>query len=449
MITKKNILIFLILITVSAFTFSQSETLKENNQPYIDSGNTAWVLISSALVLFMTAPALALFYGGLVKKKNVLNILMQCLMTLAIISVLWVTVGYTLAFSPGKGILSGFIGDFSWIFLKNININDPSPYFISQESARIPHLVYVIFQGMFAVITPALIIGAFAERIKFSSYLAFIIAWFFLVYIPVAHWVWSSNGWLFKMGALDFAGGTVVHINAGIASLITAIMIGKRENLKPTPPHNLIFTFTGAAMLWFGWFGFNAGSALAADGLAANAFIVTNVAAATAAITWAILDWIFHKSPTILGAATGAVAGLVAITPAAGFVNIESAIIIGLVVSIICYFMVVVVKNKFGYDDALDAFGVHGIGGIWGALATGIFATNTIQSGYSGLLNGNPKQLLIQVIATIVTLTYSAIVTFAVFKIIDLMMKVRVSYNDEAVGLDVSQHSERGTTIIE
>ncbi len=449
MITKKNILIFVILITVSALTFTQTDASKDNNAPYIDSGNTAWVLISSALVLFMTAPALALFYGGLVKKKNVLNILMQCLMTLAIISVLWVTVGYTLAFSPGKGALSGFIGDFSWIFLKNININDPSPYFISQESARIPHLVYVIFQGMFAVITPALIIGAFAERIKFSSFLAFIIAWFFLVYIPVAHWVWSSTGWLFKMGALDFAGGTVVHINAGIASLITAIMIGKRENLKPTPPHNLIFTFTGAAMLWFGWFGFNAGSALAADGLAANAFIVTNVAAAMAAITWAILDWIFHKSPTILGAATGAVAGLVAITPAAGFVNIESAIIIGLVVSIICYFMVVVVKNKFGYDDALDAFGVHGIGGIWGAIATGIFATNTIQSGYSGLLNGNPKQLVIQVIATLVTLAYSAIVTFIIFKIIDVIMKVRVTIKDEAIGLDVSQHSERGTTIIE
>jgi Amt family ammonium transporter len=417
-------------------------------EPFIDSGNTAWVLICSALVLLMTAPALALFYGGLVKRKNVLSVLMQCFVILAVVSLQWVICGYSLAFGPGKGALAGFIGSFDWAFLKNVGM-EPSPYYISQATARVPHLAFMIFQCMFAVITPALIIGAFAERMKFSAFLIFSVAWSFIVYDPIAHWVWSADGWLFKLGALDFAGGTVVHINAGIAALITAFVIGKRKHLKAVPPHNLTYTMIGASMLWFGWFGFNAGSGLAADGLAASAFVVTNTAAAMAGITWAALDWIFSKRPTILGIATGAVAGLVAITPAAGFVDVTGAIWIGLIVSIVCYVFVVIIKHKLGYDDSLDAFGVHGIGGIWGAIATGIFATPVIQSSYSGLLAGNPKQLWIQLVAVGVTIVYSSIATFIIFKVIDMVIGVRVTEKEEAMGLDVTQHNERGMTIVE
>jgi ammonium transporter, Amt family len=373
---------------------------------------------------------------------------MQCFIILAVLSLQWVTCGYTLAFGPGKGVLAPFIGSLDWAFLNNVGLG-VSPYYISQSTARVPHLAFVIFQAMFAVITPALIIGAFAERIKFAGFLVFTIAWSFLVYDPVAHWVWSGDGWLFKMGALDFAGGTVVHINAGIAALVTAVMIGKRKNLRPQAPHNLPYTMMGAAMLWFGWFGFNAGSALAADGLAASAFVATNTAAAMAACTWAGLDWVFSKRPTMLGAATGAVAGLVAITPAAGFVDITGAIIIGLVVSSICYFFVVVVKPKLGYDDSLDAFGVHGIGGIWGAIATGIFATPAIQAAYSGVLAGNPKQLTIQFIAVGATILYSTVVTVILFKFVDMVIGVRVTEKEEAMGLDVTQHNERAVTIVE
>jgi len=302
---------------------------------------------------------------------------------------------------------------------------------------------------MFAVITPALIIGAFAERIKFSGFLIFTLAWSFLVYDPIAHWVWSADGWLYKLGALDFAGGTVVHINAGIAALVVACVIGKRKHLKVVPPHNLPFTMIGASMLWFGWFGFNAGSALAADGLAASAFVVTNTAAAMAGVTWAALDWILTKRPTMLGAATGAVAGLVAITPAAGFVDVTGAIWIGLIVSAVCYFFVVVVKHRVGYDDALDAFGVHGIGGIIGAVATGLFATPLVQSACSGAFSGNIRQLWIQLAATGVTIVYSLVVTFVIFKVVDMTVGVRVSEKEEAMGLDVSQHNERAMTIVE
>ncbi len=441
----KNIFFSLALTIVGAgYVFGQDAA----SAPVVDFGNTAWVLVSAALVMFMTAPGLAMFYGGLVKKKNVLNVLMQSFITLAVISLQWVIIGYSLSFGPGKGGLAGFIGSFDWAFLRNVGF-EPSPYFISQATARIPHLAFMIFQAMFAVITPALIIGAFAERMKFSTFLVFTVLWATLIYDPIAHMVWSADGYLYKLGALDFAGGTVVHVNAGIAALVTAIVIGKRKNLKPTPPHNLTYTLLGAAMLWFGWFGFNAGSALAADGLAASAFVVTNTAAAAAALTWAILDWIFSGRPTILGVATGAVAGLVAITPAAGFVGLGGSLIIGLGVSLICYFMVVVVKAKFGYDDALDAFGVHGIGGIWGAIATGLFATPIIQSAYKGLFSGNPKQLLIQLLAVGITIVYSFVGTLIIYKVLDWTMGVRVNEKDEAMGLDVTQHNERGYTVIE
>jgi Amt family ammonium transporter len=416
--------------------------------PYVDFGNTAWVLMSAALVMVMTAPALALFYGGLVKRKNVLSVLMQCFAILAIVSLQWVVFGYSLAFGPGHGPLAGLIGSFDWAMLKGVGL-EPSPYFVSQATARVPHLAFMIFQAMFAVITPALIIGAFAERIKFSSFVVFTLLWATLVYDPIAHWVWSADGWLYKMGALDFAGGTVVHINAGIAALVTAIIIGKRKNLRPVPPHNLAYTMIGASLLWFGWFGFNAGSALAADGLAASAFVMTNTATAVAGLTWAALDWMLTRRPTMLGAATGAVAGLVAITPAAGFVGLGGAMAIGLVVSLVCYFFVVVVKNKFGYDDSLDAFGVHGVGGIWGAIATGIFATPAVQAAASGMLYGNPKQVLVQLTAVGATIVYSGVVTFVLFKLVDVTMGVRVTETEEAMGLDVTQHNERAVTIVE
>jgi len=302
-----------------------------------------------------------------------------------------------------------------------------------------------MFQCMFAVITPALIIGAFAERMKFRGFLIFSLLWAILVYNPIAHWVWSADGWLNKLGALDFAGGTVVHINAGIAALVTAIMLGKRKLPKGqhiTPPHNIPFVVIGAALLWFGWFGFNAGSGLAADGLAANAFLVTHIAAAAAALSWVLLDWFSNRKPTVVGISTGAVAGLVAITPAAGFVDVSGAIIIGLLVSVMCFFMVSVVKRKLGYDDSLDAFGVHGIGGIWGAIATGLFATPMIQSAYSGAFYGNPKQLGIQLIAILVTLIYSGVLTALIFKIVEKTLGIRATDEEEILGLDLTQHDE-------
>ncbi len=424
------------------------ETVVAAVTPYVDFGNTAWMLMCAALVLLMTAPGLGLFYGGLVKRKNILSILMQSMVTLALVSVIWVTVGYSLAFGPGHGALAGFIGGLDWAFLKNVGM-DVSPYYISQANARIPHLVFMIFQCMFAVITPALIIGAFAERMKFSAFVLFTIAWSLLVYAPIAHMVWSADGWLFKLGALDFAGGTVVHVNAGIAALVVAIMIGRRKDSKIAPPHNLVFTMVGAALLWFGWFGFNAGSGLAADGLAASAFVVTHIAAAMAALAWGALDWLFHRKPTMFGVATGAVAGLVAITPAAGFVDVTGALIIGAVVSLVCYVFVVFVKGFFKYDDALDAFGVHGIGGIWGAIATGLFATPVIQSAYKGFFFGNPDQLKVQLIAVGFTIVYSFILTAVIYKVVDLVIGMRVSEKEEAIGLDVSQHNERAYTLLE
>ena len=412
--------------------------------PYIDFGNTAWMIVATALVMLMTIPGLALFYGGLVRQKNVLNILMQCFILTAVITLEWVFFGYSLAFSSSTGALAPYIGGLDWAFLNGIGINDVSPYYISQATARIPHLSFVLFQCMFAVITPALIIGAYAERIKFKGFLIFSLLWAIVVYNPVAHWVWSADGWLFKMGALDFAGGTVVHINAGIAALVMTIMIGNRRNYNnhPTAPHNIPLVVIGAALLWFGWFGFNAGSGLAADGLAISAFLSTHVATATAAMAWALMDWTINKKPTVIGICTGAVAGLVAITPAAGFVGVFGAVVIGILVAVACFFMVSVVKHKLGYDDSLDAFGVHGVGGIIGAMATGLLATPAIQSSYSGLFYGNPKQLWIQLIATVVTIVFSGLMTYILFKVVDKTVGIRATQKEEIAGLDISQHNE-------
>jgi ammonium transporter, Amt family len=408
----------------------------------MNAGDTAWVLMSTGLVMLMT-PGLAFFYGGMVRRKNVLGVLMQCFTILCVLSLQWVLFGYSLSFAPSKG----FFGSLSWIGLNGVGLEPYKDY-----APTIPHQAFMIFQAMFAVITPALIIGAFAERMKFSAFLLFTILWATFVYDPVAHWVWGVGGWLRDLGALDFAGGTVVHINAGIAALTVALLLGKRKGYKdkPIPPHNLPHTVLGTALLWFGWFGFNAGSALAANGLAVNAFVVTNTAAATAGLTWAFIEWIHNGKPTIFGTVTGAVAGLVAITPAAGFVGVLSAIAIGIGVSVFCFLMVAVVKPWLGYDDSLDAFGVHGIGGIWGALATGLFASKAINSaGANGLFFGNPKQFLIQVAAVGVTIVYSLIATVIIYKIVDWVIGMRVAERDEIIGLDLTQHNENAYTLLE
>lgn len=451
---KKYIIFLIALLTlISLPALAQETTIT----PTIDAGDTAWMIVATAFVLLMSIPGLALFYGGLVRRKNVLSVFMQVFILVAVISIEWVMFGYSNAFGSNSiEALKPFIGGFDWAFLKNINISDLSPTFISHSQptadggtiGTIPHVVFIMFQCMFAIITPALIIGAFAERIKFKGFLLFSLLWAILVYNPVAHWVWSGDGWLFKMGALDFAGGAVVHINAGIAALVTAIMLGKRRDYKghALPPHNIPFVAIGAALLWFGWMGFNAGSGLAADGLAGSAFMVTHIAAATAALTWAILDWIVGKKPTVVGISTGAVAGLVAITPAAGFVDISGALLIGLLVSLICFFMVAIVKPKLGYDDSLDAFGVHGIGGIIGALATGLFASPAIQAAYSGGFYGNWSQFGIQAISVIATIAFSGIMTYILFKITDKLVGIRASDKDEAIGLDESMHNETAYT---
>lgn len=432
--------------------------------PKIDGGDTAWMIVATAFVLMMTIPGLAFFYGGLVRQKNVLNIMMQCMIITAVVTLQWVIFGYSLSFGSTEGALKPFIGGFNWAFLKGIHISDLSPYFISHSQptgklladgspemvGTIPHIIFILFQGMFAVITPALIIGAFAERIKFSGFLVFTILWATFVYDPIAHWVWSADGWLYKLGALDFAGGTVVHINAGIAAIVTALMLGKRRSYKghAMPPHNIPYVVLGAALLWVGWFGFNAGSGLAADGLAGNAFLVTHVATAAAAVSWVVLDWIFNKKPTVVGIATAAVAGLVAITPASGFVDITGALLIGIFVSVLCFIMVGYVKPRFGYDDTLDAFGVHGMGGIWGAIATGLFATTSVQN-YSGLFYGNGEQFVKQLIATGVTIAYSGIVTAILFKITDWVVGIKVTQKEEGVGMDLTQHKEVAYTMVD
>jgi ammonium transporter, Amt family len=448
---KRLIVVTVLLLALFAAGFVAAQDVKPAETPAaaapaeaapkMDTGDIAWVLISTALVMLMT-PGLAFFYGGMVGRKNILSILMQCFILLCVISLQWVLFGYSLSFAPAKG----FWGGFDWVGLTGVGLTPFKDY-----AATIPHQLFMVFQLMFAIITPALMIGAFAGRMKFSAFLVFTVLWATFVYDPVAHWVWGVGGWLKDLGALDFAGGTVVHINAGIGAFMIALFIGKRNGgSRAILPHNLPFTLLGTALLWFGWFGFNAGSSLGANELAVNAFVVTNTAAAAAGLTWALLDWILNDKPTVLGTATGAVAGLVAITPAAGFVGAVSAIIIGIFVSIFCYIAVTIVKPKFGYDDALDVFGVHCIGGVWGALATGLFASKAINpAGADGLFFGNPKQFLVQVIAVAVTLVYSFVASLILYKIVDAVMKMRVTEKDEIIGLDLTQHHENAYTVIE
>jgi Amt family ammonium transporter len=404
--------------------------------PKIDTGDTAWVLTSSALVLAMTAPGLVLFYGGMVRRKNALGTMMHSFIILCLISVQWVLWGYSMAFGPDKGHI---IGGLEWFGLNGVGLDPNTDY-----AGTIPHQAFMIFQAMFAVITPALIVGAFAERMKFSAFLVFTLLWATFVYDPLAHWVWGVGGWLRNLGALDFAGGTVVHISSGVSALVCAIVLGKRigHGNEPMPPHNLPLTLIGASMLWFGWFGFNAGSAVASGGLATSAFVVTNTATAAAALGWMFTEWAHRGKPTVLGAASGAVAGLVAITPASGFVGPISSIMIGIGAGVICYFAVVV-KNRFGYDDALDVFGVHGIGGTWGALATGLFASKAVNpGGNDGLFFGNPGQMIPQILAVSATWILAIVGTFIVLKVVDIVMGLRLAKEEEVTGLDLSQHNE-------
>ena len=435
----------LVMTAVMAGLFSASAWADGTAEatPALDTGNTAWMITATALVLLMSIPGIALFYGGLVRQKNVLSVIMQTMLIVGVVSILWIAIGYSWAFGTGfkesGSPLFAVIGGFDKVFLNGITPSTLTP-------TGIPELVFVMFQCMFALITPALILGAFAERIKFKGYMVFIILWTVLAYFPMAHWVWGG-GFLQEMGAIDFAGGTVVHINAGISALVMALMIGKREDYKvghPITPHNIAFVFLGTSFLWLGWFGFNAGSGLAADGIAANAMLVTHVATATAAVVWMCIDWLFNKKPTTVGACTGAVAGLVAITPAAGSTGLLGAFCIGLITPIVCFFMVAVVKPKFKYDDSLDAFGVHGIGGVVGSILTGVFATRCItgDAGAEGALYGDWHQLGVQVIATLVSIAFSAAVTFVLYKVVDRFVGIRVGKRVEEEGLDIYEHGE-------
>jgi Amt family ammonium transporter len=405
-----------------------------------NAGNTAWLTMSTILVMLMTIPGLALFYGGLVRSKNILSIIMQCFSLTAVISILWIAFGYSWVFGTGfQGTgLGAFIGGFDKIFLNGVGINSV------MTPSGVPEITFCMFQCMFAVITPALIVGAFAERLKFSSFLIFSILWSLLVYNPMAHFVWGG-GWLQQLGALDFAGGTVVHINAGVSALVMAVMLGRRSDYKPgrpIPATNVTYVFLGAAFLWLGWFGFNAGSGLTADGLDANAFLVTHLCTCVAAMTWMAIDWICSGRPTTVGACTGAVAGLVAITPAAGSTGVMGAMVIGFVTACCCYWMVAYVKPKLGYDDSLDAFGVHGVGGILGSILTGVFATAAITGGAKGALYGDWHQLGVQCLATLFSIVYSGVITFVLFKIIDKTMGMRVDKRVEEEGLDIYEHGE-------
>ena len=406
-------------------------------QPKIDKGDTAWMLTSAALVLMMTIPGLFLFYGGLVRGRNVLGTIMHSFIIVGLITIQWVLWGYSLAFGPDVG---GIIGSLAWFGLNGVGTEPNADY-----AATIPHQAFMIYQMMFAVITPALITGAFAERVKFSSFLLFILLWATFIYDPLAHWVWGVKGWMREMGALDFAGGTVVHISSGVSALVAAIMFGRRLGYghEAMPPHNLPLSVIGAALLWVGWFGFNAGSALAADGLATSAFVATHVATAAAALAWMAMDWILRGKPTVLGAASGAVAGLVAITPGSGFVGPMSAIWIGIGGGMLCS-IACSLKPKLGYDDSLDVVGVHGIGGTWGALATGLFASKAINpAGNDGLLFGNPGQLWVQFVAVVATWILALVGTYIILSIVKAIMGLRVSDEEERMGLDLSQHNER------
>lgn len=400
----------------------------------LDHGDTAWMLVATALVLLMTIPGLALFYGGMVRKKNVLATVMQSFAITCVVSVLWIVAGYSIAFTPGNA----FAGGLSKAFLSGVGVADLWPGY------TIPEVVFCLFQMTFAIITPALIAGAFAERMKFSALLLFVSLWSLLVYAPIAHWVWESTGWLFSKGMLDFAGGTVVHINAGVAGLVCAYVLGKRVGFgkEAMMPHNLVLTVMGASLLWVGWFGFNAGSWLAADGRAGMAALVTQIAAATAALSWMFAEWFKKGEASVLGITSGAVGGLVAITPASGFVDPTGALIIGLLAGVTCYLGATVIKQWLGADDSLDAFGVHGVGGILGAILTGVFATEAITGGVPAVLPV-AEQVMVQITGTAATIAYCAVVTFILLKLIDVSVGLRVSTEDERQGLDLSLHRER------
>ncbi len=407
----------------------------EGTMGAINAADTAWVLMSAGLVMLMT-PAVGFFYGGLVRRKNVLSVIMQSMFILALISVQWVLWGYSLAFGPDRW---GLIGGLEWLGLHGVGLQ-PNPDY----APTIPHQAFMIFQAMFAVITPALITGAFAERKRFKAFVIFTLLWATFVYDPLAHWVWGNGGWLKNLGALDFAGGTVVHISSGVSALVAARTLGPRLGLgeEPMDPHDATMSVLGAVLLWFGWFGFNAGSALAANGVAVNAFVVTNTAAAMAALTWITVSWAHKGRPSVLGAAAGAVAGLVAITPASGFVTAEGSILIGLGAGVVCYFATQL-REKLRVDDALDVWGVHGVGGTWGALATGLFATVTVNSaGANGLFYGDPSQLWKQALAVAVSWVYSAAVTWLILKAVDVTIGLRVAESEEVLGLDATQHGE-------
>jgi ammonium transporter, Amt family len=423
------------LLTTLAAALPALAQTPEAPPPVADTGDTAWMLTSTALVLMMTAPGLALFYGGLVRRQNILSVLMHCLFCMAMLSVVWVVIGYTLAFGPDE---SGLIGGLAHLGLAGVT-GEPN------TGSTIPALLFMMYQGTFAIITPALIVGAIAERMRFSAFVLFTLLWSILIYSPLCHWVWGG-GWLMQRGALDFAGGTVVHISSGVSALVAALLLGKRLGYgkEPMPPHNLPFTVAGAALLWVGWFGFNAGSALGANGLAATALVTTNTAAAAAALGWSIIEWLTRGKPTALGCASGVVAGLVAITPAAGFVTPMGALAIGFGAGILCFYGIRL-KEALGADDSLDVVGVHGVGGTFGAIATGFLATKTVNAlGNDGLLYGNPGQVWVQIEGVLATLVFCGVGSFILLKVVDALVGLRVDEEDEISGLDLSQHSERG-----
>ncbi|MBP94766.1 ammonia channel protein [Candidatus Poribacteria bacterium] len=442
----KNLRITSINLLVICLIFFSTVSLSFAEESKLDSGDTAWMLVSVALVLFMTIPGLALFYGGLVRSKNVLSVLMQCFALTALITILWVFFGYSLAFDTTGMVaettnLNSFVGGFSKAFLKGIDSET--------LSGSIPEIVFVMFQLTFAIITPALIAGAFAERMKFSAMLLFSAIWSLIVYAPLCHMAWSGDGSFFAdiLGAHDFAGGTVVHVNAGIAALVATLLVGNRHGYPKThmPPHSLTLTVVGASMLWVGWFGFNAGSALAADGAAGMAMLVTQISTATAALTWITIEWVKHGKPSVLGIVTGAVAGLVAITPASGFVGPMAAIAIGLVSGVVCFWGATSLKQSLGYDDSLDAFGVHGIGGIVGCLLTGIFAAPELGgTGFGPEIDTIGQQVWAQFLSLVVTVVFSGVLSFIILKIVDAIVGLRVEEDEELEGLDLALHGERG-----
>jgi Amt family ammonium transporter len=436
----KKVLVFVLLLIVAAGLLPHVIIAAEASAMHkVDTGDTAWILVSAALVMLMT-PGLAMFYGGMVRSKNVLGTIMHSFIAIALISIQWILFGYSLSFGPDVG---GVIGNLSWAGLSGVGLAPNGDY-----AATVPHLAFMAYQMMFAVITPALISGAFAERMKFSAYLLFILVWTTVVYDPVAHWVWGNHGWLKQLGVLDFAGGTVVHATSGFSALAAALIIGKRRGFlqEPMPPHSLPMTVLGAGLLWFGWFGFNAGSALSSGELATMAFVTTHTAAVSATITWIVVEWFHRGKPTMFGAATGAIAGLATITPAAGYVGPMAALVIGVAAALLCY-TALNAKTRFGYDDSLDAFGVHGVGGTIGTIMAGIFASVAINAGgANGLFFGNPHQLAVQAGSVLLIAAYSFIVSIVLFKIIDAIIGLRVSKDEETEGLDISQHGEAGYT---